>query len=270
MKYLPRICGYLLLFVGIIFSVRPVFASVVINEFSPASNPEWVELYNPDDQTFSLNGVTLFFDDSPTTTQKVTFCSSDELGAKSYKLIKRSINSYYLKDDGDKLILKKEDDVIDSIGYGSGQLLKVPSATQSAIRVPDGSTNWLLTDVPSPQGDAASFVCPTPTPTPEPTNTPTPTPEPKNTPTPTPTRTPTPTKTLTPTLKPMPTLVATASVSAVLGISDSPEIASVEADTKTKTSVQPLIISLLFVGIGCGILSLVFVWQKRNACILEK
>jgi hypothetical protein len=110
---------------------------------------------------------------------------------------------------------------------------------------------------------------PTPTSTPEPTNTPTPMPQPKNTLTPTPTRTPTPTKTPTPTVKPsatatsMPSLIA--SVSAVLGATDSTKIASVEADIKTKPSVKPLIISLLFVGIGCAILSLVFVWKKRNA-----
>ncbi|MCX6791827.1 MAG: lamin tail domain-containing protein [Candidatus Gottesmanbacteria bacterium] len=274
MVRLPRICGYALLFVGIGFFVRPVNASIVINEFSSASNPEWVELYNPDDQAFPLAGVVLFFDGNSATTQKLTFCPQDELGAKSFKLITRSKNSYWLADSGDTLILKKEDDTIDSISYGSGQLLKTLTASQSGIRVPDGSINWSVTDAPSPQGDAASFVCPTPTPTPEPTNTPTPTPEPTEPPTPTPTRTltptrtPTPTRASTPTVKP--TIVASASAalssaSAVLGATDSAATASVMASRDTRPSAKPLIISLLLVGIGCAILSLVFVWQKRNA-----
>jgi len=116
---------------------------------------------------------------------------------------------------------------------------------------------------------------PTPTPIPTSTNTPTPMPEPTDTPTPTPARTPTPTKTPTPTPthKPTPTLVPTASESAelsstsaaVLGVTDSPATASVEDDKEIRPSVKPLIISLLLVGIGCGILSLVFVWKKRDA-----
>lgn len=108
---------------------------------------------------------------------------------------------------------------------------------------------------------------PTPTPTPAPTNTPTPTPAPTVTPTPIPTKTPTSTP------KPTSTIVPIASVSAalssasaaVLGATDHPATASVLADRETKSSVKPLIISLLFVGIGCGILSLVFVWKKRDA-----
>ncbi|MCX6793990.1 MAG: hypothetical protein NTY06_02695 [Candidatus Gottesmanbacteria bacterium] len=118
---------------------------------------------------------------------------------------------------------------------------------------------------------------PTATPTPLPTSTPTPTPEPTVTPTRTPTPTPTPTKTPTPTptptvkptstVAPTPTPIATAS--AVLGVTDNPVIASASSDMKIKPSAKPLIISLLLVGIGCAILSLVFVWKKRNAILKE-
>jgi hypothetical protein len=128
---------------------------------------------------------------------------------------------------------------------------------------------------------SVSIAIHVPTPTPTPTAVPTdPPPEPTNTPRPTPTstRTPTPARTLTPTFKPTPTLVPTASVSVklssasadVLGITDSPVATSTPADIKTKPSVKPLIISLLLVGIGCAILSLVFVWKKRNSGILKE
>ncbi|MEX2012982.1 MAG: hypothetical protein WD967_01100, partial [Candidatus Levyibacteriota bacterium] len=155
---------------------KPSFAAgLVINEFSSASIPEWVELYNPDEQNYSLKGVILFFDSSSDTSQKVSFCDSDEILAKSYKLITRPSSSFWLANTGDTLILKKEDDIIDSIAYGSGQSLKAPTATQSANRVPDGGESF-TNGTPSPhQENEASFTCPTPTttPTPPPTNTPT-------------------------------------------------------------------------------------------------
>lgn len=175
---------------------NPAFvAGLVINEFSSASSSEWVEIYNSDEQTYSLQNVVLFFDGT-SVTQKVSFCDNDQISAKSFKLITRPSSSYWLANSGDTLILKKEDDVIDSISYGSGQSLGAPTSSQSASRIPDGGS-WVLNNSPSPQGDEASFVCPTPTPTP--TNSPTPTPTSTTTPAATSTPSPTPTKTLTPT-----------------------------------------------------------------------
>ncbi len=118
---------------------------------------------------------------------------------------------------------------------------------------------------------ALTATMPTATPMPAATSTPTPTPEPTVTPTRTPTPTPVPTKTPTPTVKPTPEPkadqpMAGTTVSAVLGVTDSPATASLE----TRQSLKPLIISLLLVGIGCAILSLAFVWKKRNSGILEK
>ena len=109
---------------------------------------------------------------------------------------------------------------------------------------------------------------PTPTPTPQPTSTPTPTPVPTNTATPTPTKTPTPTIKPTSTLTPTPTFIA--SISAGLGATDSPAPASVSALVKTGPSHTPFIISILLVGIGCAILSLILVWKQRNASILKQ
>lgn len=113
-----------------------------------------------------------------------------------------------------------------------------------------------------------TVAMPTTTSTPAPTGTPVPTPEP----TVTPIRTPTPvqTKTPTPAVKPTPTATPIASASAVLGVTDSPATASVMAQRDTAPSVKPLIISLLLVGIGCAILSLVLVWKKRDSGILKE
>jgi len=199
----------LIAFLFFLHFAEPAFAAgLVINEFSSASNPEWVEIYNSDEQTYSLQGVVLFFDGT-SITQKVSFCDNDEVSAKSYKLITRPVNSFWLSNNGDTLILKKEDDIIDSISYGSGQSLGAPTSAQSISRIPDGGS-LILNNSPSPQGNEASFVCPTPTPVPStptpvpPTNTPIP-PTPTRTLTPTPTKIPTPTNTPTSKLSASPT-----------------------------------------------------------------
>lgn len=274
---LPGIKAVLFALLLLIFFHKTTIAAVVINEFSSASNPEWVELYNPDDQIFSLSSVTLLFDDKTDTTQKLSFCTADEIGGKSFKLITRAQDSYWLADSGDTLIIKKEDDVIDSISYGSSQPLKAPSKTQSAGRSPDGSSSWVIITQPTPQGDAANFSCPTPTPTPSPTSsptstptpqataTPTSTPTPAKTPTPPPTSTPTKTPTPTPTKLVTPTTTLSPTAGNILGISsiqgDSQEASP---STQQKNGLKPLIITFLFIGAGLALIALVLVWQKRN------
>lgn len=112
----------------------------------------------------------------------------------------------------------------------------------------------------------ATIPAPSPTATAVPTD-PVPEPASTSTPTPTPARTPTPSKAPTPTVTvaPTPTHLIIASNFSVLGASNSPVVASSEAEQEAASPVKPLIISLLFVGIGCGILSLVLLWQKRDA-----
>lgn len=253
-----------------LFASPSFAAGLVINEFSSTSNPEWVEIYNLDEQTYPLQGVVLFFDGT-SVTQKVSFCDNDQISAKSFKLITRPNNSYWLSNSGDTLILKKEDDIIDSISYGSGQSLGALTSTQSASRIPDGGGSWVLNNSPSPQGDEVSFVCPTPTATP--TNTPIPAPTSTPTQTPTPTRTPTPTPTLKPSGSPTPKILPTD----VLG--ESTESGSFISPTKTINKENILISNetknpntifqkiLMFVGIvfitACGILAFREI-KKRN------
>lgn len=155
-----------------------VLAQVVINEFSPVSDPEWVELYNSGTSTESLEDYVIFFDDNVSTTQKYEFCSGEQIPGNSFKLITRPARPFWLANDGDGLVLKKAGNVVDLIIYGNGQVVGIPNADQSVTRDPRGSANWVITDTPSPQGDSIMLNCPTPTsaPTEAPTTTPTPTP----------------------------------------------------------------------------------------------
>jgi len=179
----PTIVGAV---VFLFFILRfPVWADIRINEFSPQTNPEWVELYNPDEEQQGLSGVVLYFADTTDTSQKVSFCSGSTLSGKTYGRIVRPDGSYWLSNSGDTLMLKREDDVIDSITFPN-QFLKAPVGTQSATRN-DGGT-WIITDNPLPSGDVINLVCPTisPTNTPAATVTNTPMPSPTSTPSPTP------------------------------------------------------------------------------------
>lgn len=234
-----------------LFLAEPIFGAddVVINEFSSASNPEWIELYNPTENTISLDDVNLLLDDDPETSQKISFCAGEEIGDKSFKRIVRPEKSYWLANDGDAIFLKREDDVIDAIFYGTGQSLGAPSDSQSASRNPDGGIDWIILDTPTLQGDIVSFECPTPTPEPTPTEEP----EEEPTPTPTPeTPTPTPTPTKKPTPKPTPTLIPTPTEE-ILGEEATP---AAEEPTPTpmvlgeKTSNPVKFIPLVFIGLG--------------------
>ena len=174
---IPTIVGVVVLLLFVFYS--PVQADVRINEFSSQTNPEWIELYNPDEETRALSGITLYFAGDTDTTQKVSFCSGTSMSGKTYVRIVRPEGSYWLSNSGDTITLKREDDVIDSITFGS-QLLKAPVGTQSATRNTEGV--WVITDIPSPSGDVINFVCPTIAPTNTPSSTPTVTKIPTGTP----------------------------------------------------------------------------------------
>src|SRR3989344_6375168 len=173
----------LLLFTALFFFLFPnkVFASdIVINEVSPASNPEWAELYNTSPDSVSLQSYTIDFGSD---SQKKSFCDNDQIAGNSYKLI--ILTAFWLHNtNGDTVTLKNNSGTVDTVSYGPGSSLENPSNAQSIVRSPDGSSNWTLTGNPTQQGDSVSFECPTPTPTP--TNSPTPTDSPTPTKTPTP------------------------------------------------------------------------------------
>ncbi len=279
-------CGYIFLFVGIVSFVQKIYAAgVVINEFSSNTAPDWVELYNTSGGDINLQDWSI----TDTTNSIYEFSNIQILPTAGFCVVNVSNR---LNNDGDRIQLFQGSLLQDCVSYGDGNgsycgtnsqsNISFPSSTSSATRKSDGVGAWTMGSPTSGYSNTATVepttkvLCydstptstPTSTPRPAATSTPTRTPTPTKTPTPalTPNFTPTPTKTPTPTLKP--TSIATkpiASVSAVLGATDSAATASVMADRETKYSVKPLIISLLLVGIGCAILSLVFVWKKRDA-----
>lgn len=195
---------YLLLFVCVFLQLTfpdPVEAQVVINEVSPGSEPEWVEIYNSGPDSISLNNYLINFGSD---SQNKRFCNNEAINGNTFKLI--ILSSHWLADSGDVITLKNGDDVVDTISYGSGNSLGKPTSLGSISRSPDGGA-WVLLSSSSQQGDTVSFDCPTPTPTSTPTSTPTQTPTatPTKTSTPSPTKTPTPTPSKTSTPRPSPT-----------------------------------------------------------------
>lgn len=165
-----------------LISTASVCAMVFINEVSPISSPEWVELYNTNSSPISLRGYSIDFGSE---SQKKSFCDNETIDLNGYKLI--VLTSNWLNNLGDVVNLKNGDDIVDSIGYGSGYSLAKPrSGTDSITRYPDGSGNWIMTNQQSQRGDIVSFDCPTPTPTPTTTESSTPTATSTSTKTPTP------------------------------------------------------------------------------------
>ena len=281
MKAISALVVFLLFLLNLLFT-KAVSAAIVINEVSPASNPEWVELYNSSQDSIFLQGYIINFGSD---SQNKSFCDNDQIAPNSFRTI--ILTSSWLNNEGDVVALKNGLDAVDSIGYGSGTSLAKPNSTQSITRSPDGSLNWILTDTPSQQGDPVAFECPTPTPTPtqisaSPTPTKTPTPAPIAKPTKTPTIIPTSSAKLTKsiTLSPAPTIRSDSSFStkssfitvspkptfvskssnSVLGIKDEEKTAKNEGKTtvgeQKKPSIArlPIIGGVLFLCSACGIL----------------
>jgi hypothetical protein len=202
------------LVIALLFVVSTsVNAQVVINEVSPVSNPEWVELYNTSSASASLKEHSIDFGSD---SQKKSFCDNEQIGPNSYKLI--ILTSSWLNNAGDSVSLRRGDDLVDTVTYGSASLPKPSSETESVSRSPEGSPNWIKVSQQSKQGEVISFDCPTPTPSVSPSPSPTPSPSPSPTPPPTPTPLASPVKpspTSRPSISPSPSLLGEVS-----GVSD--------------------------------------------------
>jgi len=175
----------------------PTRASVFINELSPATDPEWIELYNPDAAAVDLTDWSLV-DGNTSPDDLILSGTIPAFGLAVYEHKKG-----WLNDSGDTLTLS--DNASPAAIVDSLQFDKV-TAEFTVGRVPDGqSIKYNL--IPT-KGNLN--LLPTETPTPTPTSTPSPTP----TPTPTATLTATPNPTASPviitqtTSTPKPTITA--------------------------------------------------------------
>jgi len=149
---------------------------VVINEISPSSELEWIELFNPGSEPHNLVGWSLV--DNNNLDDDIILDVTLESG--QYFVATNSGKTSWLNNSGDTVTLfDVSHNTIDSLVYGTIQ------SGKTIGRVPDESENWLPNLSPT-----MGFANPTPSPTPSPIPTPTLAPLPTVTPTPTPTSTP--------------------------------------------------------------------------------
>lgn len=222
--------------------ISDINAAVIINEFSPSTNPEWVELYNDGDTSVDLTNY-LLEDGNAIKTDDLIL--SGTIVSKGFLIFERTDG--WLNNGGDTIKLYNNaspSEIIDEYSYGSVDSLK------SVARIPNGSENWeVISNItknsinPTPTPSPSS----TPIPTQEPTTAPTsiPTSNPTITPTskPTPTKSPTPKPTQTPTETPD-DLVNTA-IPILVGLSGStstPESLVAGASTSKKSPVFSIIL----------------------------
>lgn len=196
-----------LVFIFFILFPQKTIASVLINEFSPSTDPEWIELYNDGDNDINLSGYLLEDGNSS---------KSDDLNINGTIASKGFIvfihSEGWLNNSGDTIKLYNNASpsaIIDQYTYSS------VDSTKSVARIPNGSENWQITT-----NITNNSINPTPTPTQSPTNPPTTAPTTTSTPIPTKTSTPIPTKTSTPKPTSTPTIEAEATNEPVNLISD--------------------------------------------------
>lgn len=169
----------------------PVLAQVYINEFSPSSDPEWVELYNAGNQAINLTGWSI--KDGHQTAINL----SGNIPPLSYFIFE---NNGWLNNSGGDMVNLYDNatpsaNLVDQIVYGGGSSITTPASDKSVSRIPDGSANW-ATNTPPSKGNPNPNPTPTIQPTPQPsiTSLPTPIPTPSfpsPSPFPSPTRRPT-------------------------------------------------------------------------------
>ena len=209
-----KVLIWLSLVIFLLLFPQKVFAQVVINEINPSG--EWVELFKTSQGAVSLEGCTIFFQD--THSQKKDLTQNDNfLEEDLYKVIFTD-GSYLNNTSSDTVFLDCPD-------FDAGPVIYPDNMeTKSYARVPNGTGSFVvLTEI------TQGYANPDPTPSPSPTPTATPTDTPTSTPTSTPTATPTVTPTATPTKTPTPTPKVTKSPTPMTDESEPNLISSAEA-----------------------------------------
>lgn len=241
-----NLLGLLLLF---LFLVSPsgISAAILINEISPSTEVEWVELYNDGDSPVDLAGYLL---EDGNTSKTDDLILSGIILSNGFLVFNH--NEGWLNNSGDTIKLYNNASpsaIIDQYTYGS------VDSTKSIARIPNGSENWQVTSIVT-----KGISNPSPTPSPSPTNSPTQQPQPTATAVPSPTKTSTP-KTESPISK---TSIPTSSPE-VLGdmvleddvqdsFSNTPQ-ATILSDLRTEKVKQNHILPIILVGFGVLLLS---------------
>ncbi|MFC1790493.1 lamin tail domain-containing protein [Patescibacteria group bacterium] len=125
-------------------------AKVMINEFSSTTDPEWVELYNPDSVDVDLSGWRL---EDGNSLESDDLTLEGCLSPGSFRTFANLEGKYWLNNDQDQVILKDETGgEIDKISYGSGGEIPAPPVDKSVTRDPDGGARWQISE-PSARDD---------------------------------------------------------------------------------------------------------------------
>lgn len=187
---------FLTLLIFFIFPQKTI-ASVLINEFSPSTDPEWIELYNDGDVEINLSGYLL---EDGNSSKSDDLNITGIISAKGFIVFTHTEG--WLNNGGDSIKLYNNASpsaIVDQYTYSS------IDSNKSVARIPNGSENWQVTsDVTNNSSNPTPSPTPTPTQTPtaSPTNTPTSTPSPTPKPTPTKSTTPKPSPSSSPTSEP--------------------------------------------------------------------
>lgn len=180
---------FLIAFVILTIFVTKVSAAILINEISPSTDPEWIELYNDGSSSIDLAGYLL---EDGNTSHTDDLILSGNIPSHGYLIFSRSEG--WLNNGGDTLKLYNNATpsamIIDQYTYGD-----INKPEKVIARSPDGSENWVITTTssqntsnpaPSPSQIPSPSVSPSPSPSPSPSQTPTPTPIPSSSKPPTP------------------------------------------------------------------------------------
>ena len=141
---------------------------------NPSINDIWIELYNPQNQAFDLYAAHSSFDTGPNATDEAYFRVGTAIAAHGFLVI------FPTESLSIPLFSNSQISTIRLLIGGTvvDQVTLPPLASDTSYaRMPDGGSNWLVTDAPTID---ASNVPPTPTPTPTHTPKPTRTPKPSH------------------------------------------------------------------------------------------
>ena len=153
---------WIITLLAFLFLVKPVSASVVINEFmaKPDDDTEWVEIYNPSNQTIDLTSW-LIKDGNTSSSDDITLNGQiDPLAFKTFDHDKG-----WLNDTGtETIILLNGSTTIDSYQYSGA------AQGKTFGRNPDGSS-WTSNLTPTKNSSNSQTSSPSPSPTPSPSAT---------------------------------------------------------------------------------------------------
>ncbi len=114
-----------------------------INEFC-IKGGEWIELYNPSSASVELDGYSI------ETSEGIIEFTTEEIPAYGYHILEPS---GFLDNNGDTIVLKDNDSVIDSVSYGYRGYAPAPPSYESCVFV-NGEWNLDLTPTKGMENDA--------------------------------------------------------------------------------------------------------------------